>query len=79
MGEDIVGFLMDYRPFQPSFSGSLNQNRRFQYVIGVDGQNDSARDSTQGVSAATDSLDQPGRLSWRSVLDDEVNAADVDS
>ena len=31
------------------------------------------------MSAATDSLDKPRRLSWRGVLDDEVDASDVDS
>ena len=79
MGEDIVGLLMNDWPFEPSFPGSLDQDRGFQYIVRVDGENDSARSSTQGVAASTDSLDQPCRLSWRCVLDNEVDAADVDS
>ena len=46
MGENIIRFLMDYWPFEPSFPGSLDQNRGFQYVVRVYGQNDSPRSST---------------------------------
>src|SRR2546428_4826697 len=63
MGEDIVSLLMNYRPFEPSFSGSLDQNRGFQNVVRGHGQNDSARSSTRAVSTATDALDQPCRFS----------------
>ena len=29
VGEDVVGLLVDDRPFEPSFSGPLDQNRGF--------------------------------------------------